>query len=235
MERFEIDGTSFLVDLSPGPKRKQSTKDEFVLVKTEQMLNFYRSIAAKNPKEIMEVGMFEGGSLVYFDKLYNPTRLVGLDIRREPIEPLEAYASSRPHIKTYYGRYQEKPGTLKAARENFPKGIDLIVDDASHLYEQTRATFNMLFPLVRAGGTYVIEDWSWSLRPAHQKPDSVWNDKPAMANLITELVLASAIIPQIQSVYVDRALVAVTRGRGPFKPGTLDLSNALRGKDFPLI
>ena len=70
---------------------------------------------------------------------------------------------------TYYGRYQNKEGTLMAARANFPKGIDLVVDDASHLYEQTKATFAMLFPLVRPGGNYVIEDWSWAHWARHSK------------------------------------------------------------------
>jgi len=183
----------------------------------------------------MEVGMFEGGSLVYFDKLYQPDCLVGLDVRQEPIVPLEAYAEGRPHIKTYYARYQEKPGTLMAARENFPTGMDLVVDDASHHYEQTKATFNMLFPMVRSGGTYVIEDWSWSLWPAYQSSDAVWSDRPALANLIMELVLASAVVPQIESVHVDRALVAVTKGPGPYRPEALDLSKNLRGKDLPQL
>lgn len=235
MKTFEMDGTKFLVDLSPGAQRQQSTADSFVLVKTDQMLDFYRSLAAKNPKTVMEIGMFEGGSLVYFDKLYRPDRLVGLDVRQKPIEPLEAYAASRPHIKTYYSRYQEKPGTLMAARENFPTGIDLVVDDASHLYEQTKATFSMLFPLVRAGGTYVIEDWSWSLWPAYQKSDSVWSDKTALASFIMELMLASAVVPQIESVHVNRALVAVTKGPGPYRPEMLDLSKSLRGRPLPQI
>lgn len=199
------------------------------------MLDFYRSLVSKKPADVMEVGMFEGGSLVYFDKLYSPNCLVGLDVRQQPIEPLEAYAADRPHIKTYYSRYQEKPGTLMAARENFPNGIDLVVDDASHLYEQTKATFNMLFPMVKPGGTYVIEDWTWSLQPSYQGANSVWNDMPSLANLIIELVLASAVRPQIQSIYVDRALVAVTRGQGKFDPGTLDLSKNLRERDLPQI
>ncbi|HKK29056.1 MAG TPA: class I SAM-dependent methyltransferase [Alphaproteobacteria bacterium] len=230
MAKFEIDGTTFLVDMSPGRERQRSSSDFFVLVKTDRMLDFYRGLANKRPRDIMEVGMFEGGSLVYFDKLFKPRCLVGLDARKEPIEPLEAYAANRPHIKTYYARYQDKPGTLMAAKENFPEGIDLVVDDASHHYELSKATFTMLFPLVREGGTYVIEDWSWAHREAYQKPDAPWRHMPALSNLIIELVVASTFVPQIESIYVDRALVAVTRGPGPFTAESLDLSKNLRGR-----
>jgi predicted methyltransferase len=35
--------------------------------------------------------------------------------------------------------------------------LDLVVDDTSHL-GPTRASFNTLFPRLRPGGVYVIED-----------------------------------------------------------------------------
>lgn len=37
--------------------------------------------------------------------------------------------------------------------------FDLIVDDASHVGQKTLNTFNLLFPMVKRGGYYVIEDW----------------------------------------------------------------------------
>ena len=36
-----------------------------------------------------------------------------------------------------------------------------MIDDASHLYEPSLASFETLFPLLRPGGTYIIEDWKW--------------------------------------------------------------------------
>jgi len=40
--------------------------------------------------------------------------------------------------------------------------VDLVVDDACHAYEETKASFEFLFPLLQPGGIYLIEDWSWA-------------------------------------------------------------------------
>jgi hypothetical protein len=47
------------------------------------------------------------------------------------------------------------PGKLLAVSPQW----DLIIDDASHDGALTSATFALLWPLVAAGGFYVIEDW----------------------------------------------------------------------------
>ena len=38
--------------------------------------------------------------------------------------------------------------------------VDLVIDDASHRYPETVASFEVLFPRLRTGGLYVIEDWT---------------------------------------------------------------------------
>ena len=37
--------------------------------------------------------------------------------------------------------------------------IDLVIDDASHRLAETRSSFESLFPHVRPGGLFIIEDW----------------------------------------------------------------------------
>ena len=231
IKEIELDGVTFKLDQRPGHLRDKSDKDAFVLVKTEKFLEYYDKLKERDaPKDIMEVGMFEGGSLVYLDKLFQPTKLVGLDLRREPIEPLEAYREGRDHIVTYYGRSQDQEPTLQAARENFPTGIDLVIDDASHLYAQTRATFEMLFPLVRKGGTYIIEDWAWSHTKPNQEKSAPWYKYPAMSNLIFELTVLAGQYGVIDSIEITRQLVAVTKGAGTLPGGKIDLDGMLRGK-----
>ena len=38
------------------------------------------------------------------------------------------------------------------------KTLDLIIDDGSHVNELTFKTFNLYWPLLKDGGTYIIED-----------------------------------------------------------------------------
>jgi predicted O-methyltransferase YrrM len=40
------------------------------------------------------------------------------------------------------------------------ESIDLVIDDASHLWDRTRASFEVLYPRLRPGGLFVIEDWA---------------------------------------------------------------------------
>lgn len=231
VKTIELDGVTFKLDQRPGNQRDKSDKDAFVLVKTPKFLEYYDKLKTRaQPKDIMEVGMFEGGSLVYLDKVFQPTKLVGLDLRREPIEPLEAYREGRDHIVTYYGRSQDQQGTLMAARSNFPTGIDLVVDDASHLYAQTKATFEMLFPMVRTGGTYIIEDWAWSHTPPNQEKKAPWYKYPAMSNLIFEITVLAARYGVIENIEITRELVAITKGPGTLPEGGLNLDGLLRNK-----
>lgn len=236
VSNFNIDGIEFVIDPRPGAQRGVSSENRFILVKSDNCLNFYREWAYEKPKTIMEVGMFEGGSLVLLDKLFHPERLVGLDLRREPIMPLEKYREDKPHIKTYYGRSQAEHGTLMAARENFVNtGIDLVVDDASHLYAQTKSTFEMLFPMVKAGGHYLIEDWAWSFGPRYQDQNAVWSNQDAMSNLILELVILAGSLGVVDKVHIQRELVCITKGRGRLPENPFDFTKILRGRSFSKI
>lgn len=227
---FEIDGVTFLLDWSHRKIRRKSTHERFVICKTERHLDFYRRLTPRDTRNIFEIGMYEGGSLVLWDKLFRPDCLVGLDRRARPIEPLEQYRAGRPHIHTYYARGQDAPGAIMAARAHFKKGIDLVIDDASHLYEETRKTFENIFPLVRPGGLYIIEDWAWAHRPDAQQPGHDWHDRKALTNLVFELLVLSAASIVIESIHVDKGLVAIRKGAGTLPKGGLVIDGLLRGK-----
>jgi hypothetical protein len=235
MDMLEIDGVRFVLDNRVAPLREKSESDKFVLVKTRRILDFYESLRERAPKNILEIGMSEGGSLIYFDKLYAPAKLVGIDIRRTPIPALELYKETRPHIKTLYGRAPDMPPTRGVAQSNFPDGIDLVVDDASHLYAETKKTFVNVFPFVKPGGHYVIEDWAWAHRPSSQGAGAHWSDRPAVTNLLFELTVMAAVSRVIDSVTIKDELLCIKKGRGTLPKSGLDLTGHLRGKEMPLI
>lgn len=236
LESFEIDDVKFVLDLRAGKDRDKSKDGEFILVKPKPFLQFYRALQQRKPKNILEIGMFEGGSLVLFDKLYNPEKLVGVDIRRDPIEPLENYRQNREHILSFYELSQDDPELPSILRKEFPDGIDLIVDDASHLYELTRAAFHLCFPLLKPGGLYVIEDWSWAHKPPAQTSAHPWYNRPALTNLIMELVVNMPDSQQMNRVTVYRDLVVVEKAG--IATGAIDLDDGhsrLRDRELGLI
>jgi cephalosporin hydroxylase len=231
LNSFEIDDVRFVLDTRAGKDRGKSKDGEFVLVKSEEFLRFYRALQQHQPKNILEVGMFEGGSLVLFDKLYEPEKLVGVDIRRDPIEPLERYRKNRQHILPLYGTSQNDQNLPSILRREFPDGIDLIVDDASHQYRLSGATFHLCFPFLKPGGLYVIEDWSWSHKPEYQVPTHPWYEKPALTNLVMELIINMPDSQQMNRVTVHRDLVVVEKADAA--TGAIDLAdghNLLRGR-----
>lgn len=234
-ESFDIDGIRFIIDVREGKDRGTSTRDAFILVKTKPFLDFYRSLQPRAPQTILELGMFEGGSLVLFDKLYRPEKLVGVDIRDE-IPALEEYRKDKDHIRTLHRLSQDDATLPDLLQAEFPDGIDLIVDDASHQYALTRAAFHLCFPLLKPGGLYVVEDWAWSHQPPHQKQGHPWYEKPALTNLVFEWVVNLGRTGQLGELTVRRELAAVTKARGDAEP--IDLREGLehlRGRRLELL
>jgi len=53
---------------------------------------------------------------------------------------------------------QEIPSSFDALKTEFDVEFDVVIDDASHIYANTVNTFEALFPVVKSGGMYLIED-----------------------------------------------------------------------------
>ncbi len=111
-----------------------------------------------------------------------------------------------------------------------------MVDDASHRYVETKTTFETIFPFLRRGGAYIIEDWEWG--HAIQWPQDQWIDRPLMSPLLSELMLVcghqSGVIARFE---IDPAFAVVWRGDAPLpKDGSFKLSDhyIARGFSVPL-
>lgn len=89
--------------------------------------------------------------------------------------------------------------------ENFLKELinnigtpDIIIDDASHINPYTIKSFQILFPLLKQGGLYIIEDLSCSYRYGFEgnanlqdiKPNTIMNYLFKMLHNIQEVFLA---------------------------------------------
>lgn len=112
----------------------------------------YLELAAKiGPSgRILEVGVLDGESLKMWQALFPTGDVTGVDNNEDAVWP---EGTHRVICN------QNDPRLAKMLEGSF----DLIVDDASHYGLATQQTFLNLFPLVKPGGYYVIEDWQISL------------------------------------------------------------------------
>lgn len=83
----------------------------------------------------------------------------------------------------------DRQALVDIVRSEFTGPLDVVFDDASHLYAPTKISFETLFPLLRPGGLYVIEDWAWNHWQPFVRPKS-WNPAEHLTRLIFESVEA---------------------------------------------
>lgn len=105
---------------------------------------------------IVELGVAEGASLLAWSRLCPAAVCIGVD-RDWPAGLERALVrlelEGRVHLIACDHNEPEKIARM------IPEEVDLIVDDGSHLREPTTRCFFTLFPKVRPGGWYCIEDW----------------------------------------------------------------------------
>jgi len=233
---FEIDGVQFTIDITPGSKRRESLDKDFTLVKTKSYIADYVALQSEKFDHILELGIFQGGSIVFFDKLLAPKKMVGLDISRDSIKALDHYIESdAPHIKTYYKSSQDDYSLLKSIVDDDLNGqLDLVVDDASHLYEFTKKSFEHLFPMLKPGGLYLIEDWAWGHRPNGQTKNHPWFKRSAMTNLIFELIVELGSNNDIEDIRINNNMVKIRKSVNSKSTTVLD-NLALRGRKLNCI
>lgn len=104
----------------------------------------------KEPR-FLELGMFDGGSLELWRKYFGPDAIIfGIDIdpRCDNLvdPPNQARIGSQSDVQFLRGVVAEMGG------------LDIVLDDGSHIGADQRISFRTLFPLLREGGLYVIED-----------------------------------------------------------------------------
>jgi predicted O-methyltransferase YrrM len=203
------------VDLSP---------DRFVVLKTREAIGRYvEIIGLLAPKRIVELGIFRGGSTALLMELAQPEMLVAIEYEREPVAALETYlirAGFRDTCRTEYGVDQADGARLEQILDaSFDaKALDLVIDDASHLGPQTRASFETLFPRLRPEGLYVIEDWSWHLQGLDLAGES-------MESFLSDLVAAAGRGPGlIAGIELVWDVILVRRGPAPVEGAPFAIS-----------
>ncbi len=232
---FSLDGVPFgLVDLG-APRAEPPALS---LKKPRRMLEVYaEALEGLRPRRVLELGLNHGGSAAFFALLLDPERLVSVDVSG-PVRRFDSFLESHPLGRKIVARYNTSQGDETALRkllaEEFDASPDLVLDDASHDYGLTRASFEVLFPLLPPGGCYVIEDWQWAHAPGF------WGrqEQPALSNLIYQLMMVAAGRPDLVArVDVRPSLAFVWRGDAPAGAERLDIDGLcfMQNRSFTLL
>lgn len=99
---------------------------------------------------MMEVGIADGSSLLAWQDIFPNALCVGLDIHHSD-------RAHGPRIEFHLGDQRSKEDCERAAGG---RQFDLIVEDATHRLEDNLVTLFYLWPFVRRGGLYVIEEFA---------------------------------------------------------------------------
>lgn len=98
---------------------------------------------------ILEIGFAGGGSLLAYADYFPNATIYGIDV----LDALREDVRSHSRIKTYIGD-AKKEETI----QHFGKKYDIIIEDASHIYEDQVRHFFDYSGFVNPGGLYIIED-----------------------------------------------------------------------------
>lgn len=95
---------------------------------------------------ILEIGVRKGYSLKMWSIFFPNSNVYGIDIK-----PLD--------INNCYRADQKDYGQMMAALDYFNlKSLDIVIDDGSHFQSDQQKSLEILFPYLRSGGYYIIED-----------------------------------------------------------------------------
>lgn len=140
------------------------------------------TVGAEHEKvlRVLELGVHRGGSLALWRDYFPNATIGGVDR-----DLSQLVCEDRTRIEVFEGS-QTDAGFLRSTAAAFaPEGLDVVIDDASHVGWESEIAFRALFEHLRRGGWYVIEDWgtgyvgSWTDGRRPKEPRESWTHRIA--------------------------------------------------------
>lgn len=236
-ESLVVDGVEFVSGYVA-----ESAPDRFYILKPMRLIERYRELAEfAHGGRVLELGIAEGGSAALLALWADPVMLATLDNEPTPLVALDDFARAHgfaDRLRPFFGVDQgDRARVAEIADTEFAgEPIDFVIDDASHSYWPTRASFETLFPRLRPGGRYVIEDWEADVamadavrialrdpssahheraKAAFAKPpeDRPRTDRVSLTRLVPELVvLAGGQSGTVADISINKSFISVTKG-----------------------
>ncbi len=103
---------------------------------------------------VLELGVHTGESLKVWASYFYRGTVIGVDLVDHRVD-----LTDYPNIVFESGDQTDADRLKEICLAHAPNGLDIVIDDASHLGQNSAASFAALFPLLNPGGLYAVEDW----------------------------------------------------------------------------
>jgi hypothetical protein len=99
------------------------------------------------------------------------------------------------------------PDDLKRLTDNIGEPIDIVIDDASHASHHQQIALGHIFPQVKPGGMYVIEDLGW--QPPRLERDKAPKTRDLLRDLQVNGTFKSPFVPRDQALVIEQTIESV--------------------------
>ena len=127
--------------------------------------------------KILEIGVLRGASLLLWEEAFPKAKVYGIDKNTHVWQEL---LEGKKDIRVFVGQQEDKKWLAEVVVPEGP--YDIVIDDGSHYPKQQLATFEALWPQIKPGGFFVIEDLHGNYW------DKMKDQQGIMTNKIKELV-----------------------------------------------
>ena len=146
------------------------------MIKHDHFFDIYDShlyhLKEKKDLKILEIGVYNGGSLYMWNNYFPGSKITGIDI--DPYT--KRWNDPSRNINVYIGDQCDTKFLKTVVEKEGP--FDIIIDDGGHENNQIITSFNFLFDYLKEDGTYVVEDTFASYQPGYdcdRKKDTFGN------------------------------------------------------------
>lgn len=165
-----------------------------------------------NNPVVLEIGILNGNSLRSWRDYFVNGTIIGVDNQPNALFEEEG-------LTTFLGDQSQPESILELFPDTF---FDLIVDDGSHESEHQQKTFDILFPRLKPGGFYIIEDihapyighpTRWKKYSFNEGTDTTYEfmqNNMTASKYITSGRLEEH-VSYVEGVYFDRKVVIIKR------------------------
>ena len=111
---------------------------------------FFADLRSVPNLKLLEIGVYDGGSIRTWEEYFPHAAIVGADIDPRTL------ASSSPRTTIEIADQSNIADLIRLAATHGP--FDIVLDDGSHHWDHQITTFRTLYPFIKPGGFYVMED-----------------------------------------------------------------------------